>query len=75
MTKATYGEKKFVTYSFRRLEYMTIMMGSMAAGRQDTGAVFESLCFETAVTGLREGDEEWHGLLKPQRLSQVTYIH
>lgn len=65
MTKANYGEKKFVTYSVRRLESLTIMMGSMAAGRQDTRAIFERLCLVTAVTGLREADREGYGLLKP----------
>ena len=41
MTKATYTIKSFYgDYSFRGLEYMTIMAGSMTSGRQ-AGKVLE----------------------------------
>lgn len=76
MTKANYKRKHSTgVYSPKGLKTMTIMAGSMAAGKHGTGAVIESFCLIHGHKAKKEAEKaswEWH--LKPRSPPPMKYL-
>lgn len=69
MTKATY-RRIYMGLIVPEGEAMTILSGSMAAGRQAGRHGTENSHLETQASGRERAHWEWHGCLKPQSPAQ-----